>query len=377
MKGGAGACDAVRTETQSRGNQRGDRPSSRFLTEDIGCGPEARNNMSVKFAILGAGRIGQVHARAVSGSPGARLVAVADPVASAAASVRTAYGCEIRTIDEIETGADVDAVVICTPTDTHADLIERFTRAGKAVFCEKPVDLSLSRVKACIEQVDAVGGLLMVGFNRRFDPDFMALKAAIDAGRVGKVEMITITSRDPGAPPPEYILRSGGIFRDMTIHDFDMARWLLGEEVETVQAAASVLTDATIAELGDFDSVNVILRTASGRQAVITNSRRATYGYDQRIEVLGSLGMVAAQNQAETRVTLADGAGFHDAPLLNFFMTRYVAAYANEIAAFIAAVQGGTAMPTTGRDGLMALALAEAALISVAQGRAVKLSEIL
>ena len=332
--------------------------------------------MTVSFAILGAGRIGQVHARAVASTPGARLVAIADPIAAAAQAVQTAYGCEIRSIDAILAATDVDAVVICTPTDTHADLIEKFCTAGKAVFCEKPVDLSLARVAACLKVVAATKGTLMVGFNRRFDPDFMAVKAAIDAGRVGDVEMITITSRDPGAPPADYIKRSGGIFRDMTIHDFDMARWLLGEEVETVMASASVLTDKGIGALGDFDSVNVILRTASGKQAVITNSRRATYGYDQRIEVLGSKGMVAANNQSENRITFADADGFHDAPLLNFFMTRYIAAYANEIASFIAAVEGGTPTATTGHDGLMALALAEAALKSVAEGRAVRVAEV-
>jgi myo-inositol 2-dehydrogenase/D-chiro-inositol 1-dehydrogenase len=331
--------------------------------------------MTVNFAILGAGRIGQVHARAVAATPGARLVAIADPVAAAAASVQAAYGCDIRTIDAIEASPDVGAVVICTPTDTHADLIERFVRAGKAVFCEKPVDLSLARVAACLKVVEGAKGTLMVGFNRRFDPDFMALKAAIDAGSIGPVEMVTIISRDPCAPPADYITRSGGIFRDMTIHDFDMARWLLGEEVDTVQAAASVLTDPAIAALGDFDSVNVILRTASGRQAIISNSRRATYGYDQRIEVLGAKGMLQAENQAENRVTLADAGGYHSAPLLNFFMSRYTAAYANEIAAFVASVTQAAPTPTTGQDGLMALALAEAALKSVAEGRTVKVAE--
>ena len=331
--------------------------------------------MTVNFAILGAGRIGQVHARAVAATPGARLVAIADPVAAAAASVQAAYGCDIRTIDAIEARPDVGAVVICTPTDTHADLIERFVRAGKAVFCEKPVDLSLARVAACLKVVQTAKGTLMVGFNRRFDPDFMALKAAIDAGAIGAVEMVTIISRDPGAPPADYITRSGGIFRDMTIHDFDMARWLLGEEVETVQAAASVLTDPAIGALDDFDSVNVILRTASGRQAIISNSRRATYGYDQRIEVLGAKGMLQAENQAENRVILADAGGYHSAPLLNFFMSRYTAAYAYEIAAFVASVTQGAPTPTTGQDGLMALALAEAALKSVAEGRTVKVAE--
>ncbi len=333
--------------------------------------------MTVRFAVLGAGRIGRVHANAIATVPGATLVAIADPMAAAAAAIRAAHGCDIRSIAEIEVARDVDAVVICTPTDTHADLIERFVHAGKAVFCEKPVDLSLSRVADCIRTVAAAKGTLMVGFNRRFDPDFMAVKAAIDAGRVGKVEMVTITSRDPGPPPYDYIPRSGGIFRDMTIHDFDMARWLLGEEVETVQAAASVLVDKTIGDLGDYDSANVILRCASGRMAVITNSRRAAYGYDQRIEVLGSDGMVAAKNTAEANIEVADKAGFHTPPLLNFFMSRYTAAYANEIAAFVAAVRDGAATPTTGHDGLMALALAEAALLSVKEGRSVKVSEVL
>lgn len=333
--------------------------------------------MTLRFGVLGAGRIGRVHSKAIAGTAGASLVAIADPVAKAAQEMVDAYGCDIRTIDAILNAADIDAVVICTPTDTHSDLIEQAVRAGKAVFCEKPVDLSVKRVQDCLKVVAAEKGVLMVGFNRRFDPDFMAVKAAIDAGKIGTVEMVTISSRDPGAPPAEYITRSGGIFRDMTIHDFDMARWLLGEEVETVQAAASVLTDPAIGKLGDYDSVNVILRTASGKQAVITNSRRAAYGYDQRIEVLGSLGAVSAQNMAEANIEIADKDGFHRPPLLNFFMSRYTAAYANEIAGFVAAVNSKTATPTTGQDGLAAIVLAEAALMSVAQGRTVKVSEVL
>lgn len=333
--------------------------------------------MTLRFGLLGAGRIGRVHAKAVTGNPDARLVAVADAFAQAADEVAAQYGCEVRTIEAIEAAADIDAVVICTPTDTHADLIERFARAGKAVFCEKPVDLDVTRVKDCIAVARDRGATLMVGFNRRFDPDFTAVKAQIDAGAIGTVEMVTITSRDPGAPPYDYITRSGGIFRDMTIHDFDMARWLLGEEPETVLAAASVLVDPKIGELGDFDSVNVILRTASGRQAIITNSRRASYGYDQRIEVHGSLGAVAATNTHEARIEVATAKGFTRPPLLDFFMTRYTAAYAAEIAAFIAAVRDRQTPPTTGEDGLRALVLAEAALKSVAEGRAVGVAEIL
>ncbi|SON54963.1 Inositol 2-dehydrogenase [Hartmannibacter diazotrophicus] len=331
--------------------------------------------MTVKFGVLGAGRIGQVHARAVSSVDGAKLVAIADPVDAAAISVQSAYGCDIRTIDEIAASDDIDAVVICTPTDTHADLIEQFAKAGKAVFCEKPVDLSIDRVKACLKTVEAAKGTLMVGFQRRFDPDFRALKAEIDKGIIGKVEMVTLTSRDPGAPPIDYIKRSGGIFRDMTIHDFDVARWMLGEEVETVMAAASNLVDPEIGKAGDYDSVNVILTTASGRQCTITNSRRATYGYDQRIEVHGSKGSVAAENHRKANIIVANENGYTRPPLLDFFMTRYIAAYAAEIASFVAALQNGTTPETSGLDGLRSLILADAALASATEGRVVKVSE--
>lgn len=329
--------------------------------------------MSIRFAILGAGRIGLVHAQALKDVAGAELVAIAEPFEAAAKAAQARFGGDLRSIDEIASSDDVDAVVICTPTDTHADLIEQFARAGKAIFCEKPVDLDAARVKACLKTVDEMGATLMVGFNRRFDPDFMAVKAAIDAGQIGDVEMITITSRDPGAPPYDYISRSGGIFRDMTIHDFDIARWLLGEEIETVQASASVLTDPKIGELGDYDSANILLRTASGKHCVITNSRRAAYGYDQRIEVLGSKGMVSARNTQEANIEIAGQSGFQSPPLLNFFMTRYTAAYANEIAAFVKAVSENAPPPTTGQDGLRALELADAAVRSAETGQAVKL----
>jgi myo-inositol 2-dehydrogenase/D-chiro-inositol 1-dehydrogenase len=328
--------------------------------------------MTVRFGLLGAGRIGKVHAKAVSGDADARLVAVADALPAAAQAIAGTYGCEVRSIEAIEAAGDIDAVVICTPTDTHADLIERFARAGKAIFCEKPVDLDVARVKACIKVVDDVKGKLMVGFNRRFDPHFMAVKRAIDDGRIGTVEMVTITSRDPGAPPVDYIRRSGGIFRDMTIHDFDMARFLLGEEPVAVTATAAVLVDKAIGEAGDYDSVSVILQTATGRQAIISNSRRATYGYDQRIEIHGSKGMVAAENQRPVSIELANGDGYTRPPLHDFFMTRYTEAYANEIASFIAAIEKGAPIKPNGTDGLAALKLADAALQSVKEGRLVK-----
>jgi myo-inositol 2-dehydrogenase/D-chiro-inositol 1-dehydrogenase len=332
--------------------------------------------MTVNFAILGVGRIGQVHGNAIASVPGAHLLAVSDPVEQAAVAMRDTHGCAIRTIDDIAGADDIDAVVICTPTDTHANLIEQFCRAGKAVFCEKPIDLDLARVKSCLAVVEQTHGTLMVGFQRRFDPDFMALKQAIDDDRIGEVEMITLTSRDPSPPPSDYISRSGGIFRDMTIHDFDVARWLLDEEVETVQAAASVLVDSRIGELGDYDSVNVILRTASGKQATITNSRRALYGYDQRIEVHGSRGSVSVENHHDSRIELADADGYHRPALLDFFMSRYTAAYAAEIACFVDCVNRKSKPPTTGQDGYLALALAEAANLSVQQQRVLRVVEI-
>jgi myo-inositol 2-dehydrogenase / D-chiro-inositol 1-dehydrogenase len=333
--------------------------------------------MTIRFGLLGAGRIGKVHAKAVSGNPGAKLVAVSDAMAPSAQAIADQYGCDVRSIDAIASAKDIDAVVICTPTDTHADLIEQFVKAGKAVFCEKPIDLSLARVKQCLEVVRANKGTLMVGFNRRFDPHFMAVRGEIDKGTIGDVEMVTITSRDPGAPPLDYIARSGGIFRDMTIHDFDMARFLLGEEVSEISAMAAVLVDPAIGKAGDSDSVQVMLKTATGKMAVISNSRRATYGYDQRIEVHGSGGSVSAENQRPVSIEVATGAGYTRPPLHDFFMTRYTEAYAAEIAAFIDAMGGKGKASPSGEDGLLALALAEAALKSVAEGQVVKMSEIL
>jgi myo-inositol 2-dehydrogenase/D-chiro-inositol 1-dehydrogenase len=295
----------------------------------------------------------------------------------AAEDIAAQYGCEVRTIEAIASAPDVDAVVICTPTDTHADLIEKFSNARKSIFCEKPIDLSVTRVEECLKVVEANKTALMVGFNRRFDPHFMAVRAAIDAGEIGDVEMVTIVSRDPGPPPIDYIKRSGGIFRDMTIHDFDMARFLLGEEIESVSAQASVLVDSEIGKAGDYDSVSVMLATRSGKHATISNSRRASYGYDQRIEAHGSKGSVAAENQRAVSIEVANAKGYTRPPLLDFFMTRYTQAYANEIAAFIDAVQGKRPAAPTGRDGLIALALADAALKSAQEGRAVKVSEVL
>jgi myo-inositol 2-dehydrogenase/D-chiro-inositol 1-dehydrogenase len=332
-----------------------------------------RFDMSVRIAVLGAGRIGQVHARAIAGHDTAVLTAIADPIAAAANAIAEQYGCDVRTIDEIAVSDDVDGVIICTPTDTHADLIEQFARSGKAIFCEKPIDLSVDRVRACLDVVNEAKAVLMVGFNRRFDPHFAALKDAINKGDIGQSEMAVITSRDPGAPPIDYIKRSGGIFRDMTIHDFDMAVFLMDEMPATVQASGSVLVDPAIGEASDYDSASVIMTMASGKQVNISNSRRATYGYDQRIEVHGSKGMVAAENQRPVSIELATASGYARPPLHDFFMTRYIDAYANEVTAFVDCIVNGAQPSPNGQDGLNALRIADAALLSAQIGKAVHL----
>ena len=333
--------------------------------------------MTLKFALLGAGRIGKTHAKAISGNPDSELTVVADAIPAAAEAIAAHYGCAVTTIDAIAADPAIDAVVICTPTNTHADLIEQFARAGKAIFCEKPIDLSIERVKQCLTVVEETGAKLMIGFNRRFDPHFAGVRKAIDDGAVGDVEMVQIISRDPGAPPAEYIKVSGGIFRDMTIHDFDMARFLLGEDPVEVCARASVLVDDAIGKLGDFDSVSVILMTESGKHATISNSRRATYGYDQRAEVHGSKGAAAALNEHPVLIEVASAGGYNRAPLHDFFMTRYIAAYAAEIAAFVDVIRNGATPSPSGRDGLLALVLAEAAVRSVREGRTVRVDEVM
>jgi myo-inositol 2-dehydrogenase / D-chiro-inositol 1-dehydrogenase len=330
--------------------------------------------MVTKLALLGAGRIGKVHARAIAEDKRAELICVVDAMADAAQAIADSAGCKVSTIEAVEADKDIDAVIICTPTNTHADLIERFAKAGKAIFCEKPIDLDVERARACLETVRKTGAKVMLGFNRRFDPHFQAVRKAIDDGRIGKVEMVTITSRDPGPPPAEYIKVSGGMFRDMTIHDFDMARFLLGEEIVSVMAAGAVLVDPKIGELGDFDSASLILTTKSGRQAMISNSRRASYGYDQRIEVHGSLGSVSAENQRPVSIEIANKDGYTRPPLHDFFMTRYTAAYAAEISAFIDSLEKGAPLSPSAEDGVIALALADAALRAAKEGKAIPVS---
>ena len=327
----------------------------------------------LRFGLLGAGRIGQIHGRNAAASPKSTLVAIADPFPKAAESLAAATGAEVRDIDAIFTSKDIDAIMICTPTTTHADFIERGAKAGKAIFCEKPVDLDSARVVKTLKIVEETGAKLMVGFNRRFDPNFGSLQARITEGTVGNVELVTILSRDPGAPPVSYIATSGGLFRDMMIHDLDMARFLLGEEPVEVHAVASAIIDPEIGKAGDVDTAAVLLKTASGKICQISCSRRATYGYDQRIEVHGSKGLLSAGNVLETTVKFASKNGISADPVQNFFLERYDVAYRNELNAVIDMVANNTAPNPSGFDGLQALLLADAAQKSHDTGMPVRL----
>lgn len=332
--------------------------------------------MTVSIALLGAGRIGKVHARAVTSVEGVKLAAIADASGEAAEALAAIYQSRVSTIEAIEADVDIDAVIIATPTGTHADLIERFARAGKAIFCEKPVDLDVKRARACLKVVEETGARLMLGFNRRFDPNVQALKKTIEEGQVGNCEMVHIISRDPAPPPIAYLASSGGFFKDMTIHDFDMSRFLLGEEIEAVQASASALVDPAIGEIGDFDSALAILTTVNGKQCMISNSRRATFGYDQRIEVLGSKGSISTENTRPASIELATADGFLRPPIHDFFMSRYVEAFATEIKSFASALISGEPMAPGGHDGLKALEIAEAADRSAREKRLVRIDEI-
>ncbi|HEY9012018.1 MAG TPA: inositol 2-dehydrogenase [Devosia sp.] len=325
----------------------------------------------IRFGILGAGRIGKVHARTIAESGKAQVALVADAIPEAASSLAQSVGAEVSSVEGV-IASDVDAILIATPTDTHADLIETAARSGKAILCEKPVSLSVERIEQCLPVVEKAGVPLMIGFNRRFDPNFQALQRRLRDGEVGEVELVTIISRDPAPPPVSYIARSGGLYRDMMIHDFDMARFLVGEEFVTVTALGGALVDKAIGEAGDVDTAAVQMQTASGKIAVITNSRRATYGYDQRIEVHGSKGLLRAGNVHMTTLERADGAGFTQDVIQNFFIDRYVAAYANEVNTFIEAMTKGAKPTPSGYDGLQAQKLAEAATESGKTGKVVR-----
>ena len=327
----------------------------------------------IDVALFGAGRIGKIHAGNLARESGARLKYVTDPNAEAAGALAAQHGAQTATAAQVFADPALGAVLICSYTDTHADLILAAAAAGKQIFCEKPVDLAIARARTCAEAVARAGITCMIGFQRRFDPTFAALKKRLAAGEIGTPEMLVVTSRDPGAPPIPYIKSSGGIFKDMLIHDFDVFRWILGDEAETVHANASCLVDPAIAEAGDVDSTAVTIRTKRGRLCQINTSRRAAYGYDQRFEVLGSGGMLQAGNHAPTEVVASTATAVgRDLPE-HFFLERYRAAYANEMAHFFAVLAGKEKLRTTIDDGLKALELAEAATTSWREGRIVRM----
>jgi myo-inositol 2-dehydrogenase/D-chiro-inositol 1-dehydrogenase len=325
------------------------------------------------IALIGAGRIGRIHAHNLVADAGARLRYVIDADAAAAARLAGETGAQVAEVGVALADPDVRAIVVASPTDTHSPLIEAGVRAGKAVFCEKPLDLDIVRAARALQAACERQALLALGFNRRFDPAFARLQREIAGGRVGQVEVVSVTSRDPSPPPATYVARSGGLFRDMMIHDLDMARWLLGEEPVSVFARGSALIDPAIGAAADVDTAVVVLQTASGRLAQITNSRRCSYGYDQRIEVFGSAGLVRADNVPATTVETADASGFSREPALPFFLERYAAAYRAELAEFLKALRGEPARLVSGQDGLRALQLADAAQRSLESGRLVEI----
>jgi myo-inositol 2-dehydrogenase/D-chiro-inositol 1-dehydrogenase len=327
-------------------------------------------------ALFGAGRIGQIHAANLAALPGVKLAAVCDPVADNAALLAQRHGAAVSTPEAVFADASIDVVAIASPTDTHSELITRAAAARKHIFCEKPVDLSVPRAEACARAVAEAHVACMIGFQRRFDPTFNEAKQRLARGEIGKPEMLIVTSRDPGAPPAQYLQGSGGIFRDMLIHDFDVFRWILcadGDEAEWLSATGSCQVDPAIAEVGDIDSTAVTIRTRKGRLAQINTSRRAAYGYDQRFEVLGSEGLLACGNHKPTEVVQMDAQGVKGDKPEHFFLQRYREAYRLELAHFFECLQSGAPFRTTIADGVAAQKLADAATTSWQTGQAVAL----
>ena len=326
-------------------------------------------------AIFGAGRIGRIHASNLAALSGVQLRYVCDPVAASAQALAGQLGAAVASVEQIFADPAIDAVVIASSTDTHSDLLNRAAAAGKHIFCEKPIDLSLARVRACVDAVQKAGVACMVGFQRRFDPTFNEARTRMDRGEIGNPEMLIVTSRDPGAPPVEYIKASGGIFRDMLIHDFDIFRWILcadGDSAQWLSATGSVLTDPAIGAAGDLDCTAVTIRTRKGRLCQINTTRRSAYGYDQRFEVIGSHGMLQCGNHRPTEVAQWDAGGVHSDNPENFFLQRYAAAYRLEMTHFFDCLQSGEGFRTTVADGLAAQELADAASESAKTGEPVQ-----
>ncbi|MCP5524811.1 MAG: inositol 2-dehydrogenase [Verrucomicrobiales bacterium] len=333
----------------------------------------------ITLGLIGTGRIGRLHAEHLRFRlSAADLRAVTDLNRDSAQACADRCGIVRVAADHHEILADpeIQAVVVCSPTDTHADIIEAAAEAGKHVFCEKPIEVSLPRIDRVLSVVEHAGVLLQIGFNRRFDANFRRIRQAVAEGEIGTPHQLHIISRDPGPPPVEYIRQSGGIFLDMTIHDFDMARFLIGSEVEEVYATGGVRIDPAIGEAGDLDTATILLKFADGTVGIIENSRKAVYGYDQRVEVFGSKGSIEAGNNYPNtcRIAGAEGVG-RDLPL-NFFMDRYTQSYLDEMAQFLEAIVTGGRPPVSGVDARAPVVMAMAARLSVQENRPVKLAEI-
>jgi myo-inositol 2-dehydrogenase/D-chiro-inositol 1-dehydrogenase len=325
---------------------------------------------AVGIGVIGVGRIGRLHAGLLAREvPGATLVAVHDADAGAAASI----GVRACGLDELLADPGVDAVAICSSTGTHADLIVAAAQAGKAIFCEKPISLDLAEVDRALAAVDAAGVPFQIGFNRRFDPAHQAVHEAVTRGDVGEPQLVRISSRDPEPPPMDYVRGSGGIFLDMTIHDFDMARYVTGSEVVEVFARGAVRVDQAFADAGDVDTALVTLVHSSGCLTAIDNSRQAVYGYDQRVEVFGSRGMASSENPLAHTTVVRTANGTSMAALPYFFLERYIPSYLREWAAFVGAVRSGTTPPVSGADARAPLVIGLAAWQSLTEGRPVTL----
>ncbi len=332
---------------------------------------------NLKFAVAGLGRIGKIHLENLLQMKNVEVIAAMDPLESSQEYAKEkGIPSVTATFEEMIAVEGIDSVVICSPTDTHADYVEIAAKARKHIFCEKPLDLSLHRVVEVLEIVKDYDIKLMLGFNRRFDKEFKQVQELVTNGSIGDPHIVKITSRDPGAPPVSYIKQSGGLFLDMTIHDFDMARFIVGKEVEEVFAKGAVLIDPEIGKAGDIDTAVITLTYTDGTLAIIDNSREASYGYDQRIEVFGSKGMAQSENNFHNSHRLYNAKGIHRSLPLHFFLERYEEAYKNEMADYIKSLQNGDDVPVGGEDGLQSLKIGLAALKSAKENRPVRIDEI-
>jgi myo-inositol 2-dehydrogenase/D-chiro-inositol 1-dehydrogenase len=331
----------------------------------------------LKFAVAGLGRIGKIHLTNLLQMSKVKVVAVMDPMEESKQYARDKGISNVTsTYEDMLASTDIDVVVICSPTDTHADYVEIAAKAGKHIFCEKPLDLSMNRVLEVLDVVEDTNIKLMIGFNRRFDKEFKKVKALVNEGAIGEHQLVKITSRDPGAPPLSYIEKSGGLFLDMTIHDFDIARFIVGKEVDEVYAKGAVLVNPAIGNTGDIDTAVITLTYTDGTMAIIDNSREAAYGYDQRVEVFGSKGMVKAENNLHDTHQLFTSEGSKGSLPLHFFLERYAEAYKTEMIDYIKSLENGSAAPADGNDGLQSLKIGLAAIKSFQENRPIKLSEI-